>query len=387
MLNVSTFLPSYITFEPLEKIISLLQNRQIAILVDENTKRDCYPILEKILKDNGLSNHLLIEIPLGETNKTLETCTHVWQQLTQNHFDRKAILLNLGGGVIGDMGGFCASTYKRGIDFVQMPTTLLSQVDASVGGKLGIDFNGFKNHIGLFKTPSKVWIHTPFLKTLPKNEMRSGFAEVIKHTLIADKKMWENLLINQNNYLNYFENQSESDENNLIKDEFWDKIVAHSVALKASVTQADPTEKGVRKILNFGHTIGHAIESYFIEKNKKNNKEKVFLHGEAIALGMIAESYFSAYLYTKNYPNQKFISKTDFEGIRNYIHSIFEDTITDFRKIIKQESSLREITEWAKQDKKNAQSRILTCALEEIGKATFDIPISENNILECLRNI
>ncbi|AFM03903.1 3-dehydroquinate synthetase [Bernardetia litoralis DSM 6794] len=375
-------LPSYITFEPLEKIITLFQNRQVAVLVDENTKRDCYPILDKVFENAKLSKPLLIEIPSGETNKTLETCTHIWYELTQNHFDRNSILLNLGGGVIGDMGGFCASTYKRGIDFIQIPTTLLSQVDASVGGKLGIDFNGFKNHIGLFQIPSKVWIHTPFLNTLPQNEIRSGFAEVIKHTLIADKKAWQNLL--QNNILskNNFENQSNVNNQN----DFWDKIVAHSVALKAQITEADPTEKGLRKILNFGHTIGHAIESYFIEENKKDNNTKpVFLHGEAIALGMIAESYFSAFLCKNS--NQKFISPTDFEEIKNYIFIIFKDVIIDFRKIIQDENILQEITKWAKQDKKNAQNIILTCALQEIGKATFDIPISESQILECLRQI
>lgn len=375
-------LPSYITFEPLENIASLLQNRQVAVLVDENTKKNCYPILDAIFESAKLPKPLLIEIPAGEIHKTLETCTHIWYELTQNHFDRKAILLNLGGGVIGDMGGFCAATYKRGIDFIQIPTTLLSQVDASVGGKLGIDFNGFKNHIGLFQIPSKVWIHTPFLKTLPQNEMRSGFAEVIKHTLIADKKAWQNLLeININN----FENQSES----ATKNEFWDKIVAHSVALKAHITESDPMEKGIRKILNFGHTIGHAIESYFIEENKKNTAQPVFLHGEAIALGMIAESYFSAFLCQES--NQKssqtFISESDFEEIKTYISTLFEDSIIEFRKAIQQENVLQNIIKWAKQDKKNAQNTILTCALEEIGKATFDIPISETQILECLKSI
>jgi 3-dehydroquinate synthase len=387
MLNVST-LPSYITFEPLENITSLLQNKQIAVLVDENTKRDCYPILYKIFEKAKLPKPLLIEIPSGETNKTLETCTHIWYELTQNHFDRKAVLLNLGGGVIGDMGGFCASTYKRGIDFIQIPTTLLSQVDASVGGKLGIDFNGFKNHIGLFQTPSKVWIHTPFLKTLPQNEIRSGFAEVIKHALIADKKAWEDILKDndkENNKLNKnnFENQSVVDD----KNKLWDKIVSHSVALKAQVTEADPTEKGLRKILNFGHTIGHAIESYFIEENKKDSQKTVFLHGEAIAIGMVAESYFSAYLCKTLYPNQTFISKTDFKEIRSYIFSVFKDTITEFREAIQEESVANKIIQWAKQDKKNAQNTILTCALEEIGKATFDIPISEKQILECLKQI
>ena len=368
-------LPPYIILKPLESSVSLLQNRQIAVLVDENTKRECYPILEKFFQNNNLSNILLIEIPSGEAHKTLATCTHIWRELTQNHFDRKAILLNLGGGVIGDVGGFCASTYKRGIDFIQIPTTLLSQVDASVGGKLGIDFNGFKNHIGLFKIPSKVWIHTPFLETLPRNEVRSGFAEVIKHCLIADRTAWQKLL--------------EIDKSNLQKQN-WNVIVNHSVALKARITEEDPTEKGLRKILNFGHTIGHAIESYFMEENKKANEKnnnKALLHGEAIALGMIAESYFSAFLYKNQFSNQNFISQSDFEEIKNYISSVFEDTIIYFRKATSTINTLQEIVNRAKQDKKNNQSTILTCALEEIGKAVFDVPISENQILECLKKI
>ena len=372
MSDLSTSLPAYITFEDIEKITSLLQNRQVAVLVDENTKRDCYPILKDSLEKGGVSHLTLIEIQSGEIHKTLETCTHIWQELTQNHFDRKGILLNLGGGVIGDMGGFCASTYKRGIDFIQLPTTLLSQVDASVGGKLGIDFNGLKNHIGLFKTPSKVWIHTPFLKTLPTNEIRSGFAEVIKHTLIADKKAWDKLFeINVNN----FEIQS------------WSGIVSHSVALKAKITEADPTEKGLRKILNFGHTIGHAIESYFIEENKKEHHLPVFLHGEAIALGMIAESYFSAFLCKNKYTDQTFISEKDFKDIKGYISSIFGDTVVTFRKAIEQKNILQNIIAWAKHDKKNAQDTILTCALESVGQALYDIAISEEEILESLLQI
>ena len=149
---------------------------KVAVLVDENTRFHCLPLVHKAIKPSDI-----IEIKSGEEQKTLDTCIQIWKELTDNHFERKSLLVNLGGGVIGDMGGFCAATYKRGIDFINIPTTLLSQVDASVGGKLGIDFLGFKNHIGIFEKPEKVFIDTEFLNTLPERELRSGFAEVIKH--------------------------------------------------------------------------------------------------------------------------------------------------------------------------------------------------------------
>lgn len=171
---------------------------KVAVIVDENTRQHCYPRIETVLPE-----HTLIEIPSGEQNKHLRTCEEIWSHLTDAQFDRHSLVINLGGGVIGDMGGFCAATYKRGIDFVQIPTTLLAQVDASVGGKLGIDFRGFKNHIGVFTQPQQVLIDAHFLKTLPTRELRSGFAEVIKHCLIRDaemfslisKKRWKNKIL------------------------------------------------------------------------------------------------------------------------------------------------------------------------------------------------
>ena len=186
-------------------------------------------------------------------------------------------MINLGGGVIGDMGGFCAATYKRGIRFINIPTTLLAQVDASVGGKLGIDFRGFKNHIGLFTMPEQVLVDVKFLETLPERELRSGFAEVIKHYLISDHSEWEKL-----NSLS-FEKQD------------WKHHVTESVKIKSAVVDRDPIEKGFRKVLNFGHTIGHALETFFL--SRKNSKVKV-LHGEAIAAGMICELYLSEEIFS-----------------------------------------------------------------------------------------
>ena len=224
---------------------------KVAILVDENTKRDC------LFKLPQIENALIIEIKSGEEYKNISTCNFIWEQLTINNFDRNALLINLGGGVIGDIGGFCAATYKRGLKFIHIPTTLLSMVDASVGGKVGIDFKGFKNQIGIFNNPNAVLIYPKFLETLDENELKSGFAEVVKHALILDDSLWLKL------------------KNTPFTDLDWEYIIYTSVQIKNKIVLADPFEKGERKKLNFGHTFGHAIESYYLEKGTPIS------HGEA----------------------------------------------------------------------------------------------------------
>jgi 3-dehydroquinate synthase len=238
---------------------------QVVVLADENTAAHCYPLIVK-----NLPSHQLITLKAGEEQKNLTTCTQVWEALTNHRLDRHSLVLIIGGGVIGDLGGFCAATYKRGVDFVLMPTTLLAQADASVGGKLGIDFMGFKNHLGVFCEPVATLISPAFLKTLPERELRSGFAEVIKHCLIADRPMWDDLRKKD------------------LHQQDWETLLAHSVDFKRGVVATDPKEKGLRKILNFGHTAGHAVESYFLESGNR------IFHGEAIAVGMIAEAHIAA---------------------------------------------------------------------------------------------
>lgn len=254
--NVEQTLPSF-----------LVDNHysQYFILVDENTNQHCLPRIRHL--HSVLQNAPIIAIQSGEQHKNIETTTQIWQQLLQNNADRKALLINLGGGVIGDMGGFAASTYKRGIDFVQIPTTLLSQVDASVGGKLGIDFGEIKNSIGSFTNPKAVFVDTQFLKTLPFRQVRNGFAEIIKHALIADTQYWQQILALDN-----------------LATANWNALVQTSLHIKKQIVEQDPKEQHIRKILNFGHTVGHAIESYSLTKDAKP-----LLHGEAVALGMIAE--------------------------------------------------------------------------------------------------
>ena len=311
----------------------------ITILVDENTKVHCY---DKI-KSHFDFDHRLIEIPSGEINKTLDTCQVVWNQMLNNNCDRKSLMINLGGGVIGDLGGFCASTYMRGIDFIQVPTTLLSQVDASVGGKLGVDLNHIKNIVGVFNNPQMVWVDTSFLSSLPANELRSGYAEVIKHCLIADKVMWNSLKLYASP--------------NDIQD--WSKIVEDSIRIKNNVVTEDPKEQGKRKILNFGHTIGHAIESFLLDTEHK------LLHGEAIAQGMILEAQLS-------WEKSK-LSEADFQEVKSYIELVFgplEKKHIDVQKIISN----------ARKDKKNFAGEIKMASIDEIGSCLYDISISPDEI-------
>jgi len=253
--------------ESLPPLLQQLDFGRLFVLVDENTEEHCLPRLREALQEQSFRT---ITVPAGERHKDIGTCQLIWQQLMQQQASRDALLLNLGGGVIGDMGGFCASTFKRGIRFVQIPTTLLAQVDASVGGKLGIDFMQVKNSIGLFRDPAAVLIDPAFLLTLPAREVRSGFAEVIKHSLIRDAGQWERLL--------QLENLEAAD---------WIGLIPDSVQIKRQIVEEDPLEQGERKALNFGHTIGHALEAQAL------HTDAPLLHGEAVAIGMVCEAYLS----------------------------------------------------------------------------------------------
>ncbi|MCU0467495.1 MAG: 3-dehydroquinate synthase [Arcicella sp.] len=327
--------------ESLSAYLSANQYTKIQVIADEKTARYCYPTIKSILP-----KHNLVKIKSGESEKHLGSCQVIWQAMTNHELDRHSLVINLGGGVIGDMGGFCASTYKRGIDFIQIPTTLLSQVDASVGGKLGIDFQGFKNHIGVFKIPEAVLIDADFLKTLPFSELRSGFAEIIKHCLIMDADKWENIRKKD------FEEQDFQD------------LIAHSVAMKQQVVEADPTEKGLRKILNFGHTLGHAIETYFL-----GNPKLHLLHGEAIAAGMICEAYIS---YKRD-----MIDLQTLANIEEFIFAVYG-------KASIQEADIEPIISLTAQDKKNKGKEIRFSLLEGVGKCTYDIAVSKSEMKKAL---
>ena len=316
--------------------------KKVAILVDENTRKYCLPLVESVLHPTRI-----IEIKSGEEHKTLETCVKIWKDLTDSQFERRSLLVNLGGGVIGDMGGFCAATYKRGIDFINIPTTLLAQVDASIGGKLGIDFLGYKNHIGVFRNPLKVYIDTVFLNTLPEKELRSGFAEIIKHCLIADADYWGTVTSTD------------------FKNQIWKNIVQHSIEVKNRIVEKDPCEKGLRKVLNFGHTIGHAIESHFL-----SNKREKLLHGEAVAAGMICEAYLSA--------EKCGLSVKALQDIENYL-------LRTFGKTSISENEIDTIAERCRQDKKNEKGNIYFSLIKEIGNPLFNVAVEQNDIRKAIQ--
>lgn len=312
----------------------------LAVLVDENTDSDCYPLVKAFLP-----THVIINVKSGEGQKNIDTCVRIWQSMTKHALDRHSCLMILGGGVLGDMGGFCAATYKRGIDFILVPTTLLAQVDASIGGKLGIDFEHFKNHIGVFQQPALTLLYDGFLTTLPEAELRSGFAEIIKHTLISDAEVWKEI------------------ESKDLKDQPFKMLIRHSVEFKARITTEDPKEKGLRKILNAGHTIGHALESFRLAQGKG------ILHGEAIAVGLIAEGYIAEKL--------GMISAKDFASITRFILKVYG-------KVDIANDDLSAIAHLTLQDKKNKNNNIMCVLLDGIGKAKWDCAISLERVTEAL---
>ncbi len=328
---------------PLKDIIAQNKYSKIFVFVDTNTSALCIPIFREFM--DALENFDIIETDPGEENKNIDFCIGIWKTLLDFGADRRCLMINLGGGVITDMGGFIASTYKRGIDFINIPTTLLAQVDASVGGKTGIDIDSVKNMVGTFSLPKAVFIEHTFLTTLSKRELLSGFAEMIKHGLIADKVYYQALKLN--------EYQDVTPAN-----------IYRSVQIKNEVVTEDPLEKGLRKILNFGHTIGHAVESYALI-----NDRKPLTHGEAIAIGMICEAFLSVKYCDLN--------TEELDDICQYILSIYPKyTITakSFTKLIALMQS----------DKKNEDGQIMFSLLKKIGDCAFNCRVTEADILNSL---
>lgn len=303
------------------------------ILVDENTAQHCLPRL--IPQVPLLAEAEIIELESGEQHKNLETCTQVWRVLGELGADRHSLIVNLGGGVISDLGGFVASAFKRGIAFVNVPTTLLAQIDASVGGKTGVDLDHLKNEIGFFASPKALFIYPPFLQTLGRREMMSGFAEALKHGLIADAAYWQALSVL-----------------NLAQGGSWEPVIRRSVEIKNAIVEKDPDEKDLRKTLNFGHTIGHAVESYYLEQ-----ASATLLHGEAVVVGMICEAYLSHRMTKLGADKLDEITAVLFEKYG----SVRLDAMADHR-----------LLELMRHDKKNTKEGINFTLLEDIGKAVIN---------------
>jgi 3-dehydroquinate synthase len=311
----------------------------VFILVDSNTEAQC---LTRFLELCPVVPTAVLKMKEGEAYKNLETCQTLWEQLSEEGADRNSVLINLGGGVVTDLGGFVACAFKRGIAFYNIPTTLLAMVDASVGGKTGIDLGALKNQIGIIREPQAVIIDASWLETLPQNELRSGFAEMLKHGLIAHPAYWEEL-----------KNITTLTPSTL------DQYIEPSVAEKEKVVREDPNERGLRKILNFGHTLGHAIESYFLITPSKTR----LLHGEAIAIGMVLEAYLSTVCTG--------LSKESAREIKSTFGTFFP-------KVALSNEDQKAILALLRHDKKNREGRINFVLLEEIGTPLIDREVPQS---------
>ena len=314
----------------------------VFIIVDDNTKIHCLPILsEKISIEQKFE---ILEISSGEKSKNIQSCIYLWERLSLFSADRNSLIINLGGGMITDLGGFVASTFKRGILFINIPTTLLAMVDASIGGKNGIDFGSAKNQIGTVNLPKMVIIENAFLKTLSKRELTSGFAEMIKHSLIEGKECWEKLKTVQPNSSTEFE-----------------ELIWESMAVKRDIVQLDPLEKNIRKTLNYGHTLGHAIESHFLGQEDR----ETLLHGEAIAIGIILASYISRNLYS--FPKERLME-------------ISKMILSHFSKQKFSESDIKNIIDLLIFDKKNRNGKVLFVLMRDIGKMEINCTVDNDLI-------
>ena len=328
----------------LAEAITECEHDRIFVLVDETTNKLCWALVKDYL---CLKDAQTIVIGATDRRKNLDTLVHVWESLQQGKATRHSLLINLGGGMVTDLGGFAASTYKRGINFINVPTTLLAMVDASVGGKTGINFGGFKNEIGVFNDAEFVLLDTNWLRTLDEENIRSGYAEMLKHGLIADETMWAEL-INFN-----------IAQPNLHQLAF---MLDKSVRIKERIVTEDPHEKGIRKALNLGHTFGHAFESWAM-------KRQPVLHGYAVAFGLIAELYLAT--TQTDFPTERMHQTVNF--IRSYYGSL-PITCNDYPELI----------ELMHHDKKNRGNEINVTLLGGIGDIRIDQTITEEDIKEAL---
>jgi len=331
-------------YKKLAEFLSENSYSSIFILVDNNTHELCYPrFIQNLATETRIE---VIEIEAGEIHKNLETCIGIWNAMTELGADRKSLMITVGGGVITDMGGFVSSAFKRGIDFINIPTTLLSMVDASVGGKTGVDLGVLKNQIGFFANPQMVIVDPEYLQTLSDREIRSGTAEILKYGLTYDVHLFNE--IKDNSDLNIVD------------------LIHRSIEIKNEVVIEDPKEAGLRKILNYGHTLGHAIESYFLETESKEN----LTHGEAIAIGMVCESYMSAKLL--GFPF-------------DVVDQIKETVLKIYGKIEILESDFDAITALLKHDKKNVGGNVNFVLLNKLEDFKLDCKVPIDIVIDSMK--
>ena len=336
-----------ISFEGLgafNTVVNLDTYSQIFILCDQNTDLHCLPILDPILKGRVAKK---IIIPAGEKFKTLDTCQAVWNFLLLHGADRHSLLINLGGGVVGDLGGFCASTYMRGMSYVQLPTTLLAQVDASVGGKTGVDFLRYKNIIGVFGQADATIIDSVFLKTLPMREFDSGMVEVLKHALIADQQAWTLLKESQ---------KKDLDVASLVKE---------SVAIKQNIVEKDPFESGQRKALNFGHTVGHALENHALSQHVD------IRHGEAVAFGILVAAHLSM----------------EYTGLSSSAMDEIMRVVAPYMTYVPEKDDADMLIQLLRSDKKHVGTDLRFTLLSQIGHVEVDQTVKEASIKNSILQI
>ena len=330
--------------EALTAAVAECEHDRTFLLVDETTERCCLPLVSDMSCIRGART---IVIGATDTHKTLDSLSHVWEALGEGGATRHSLLINIGGGMVTDLGGFAASTFKRGINYINIPTTLLAMVDASVGGKTGINFRGLKNEIGVFSNASTVILDTTFLKTLDAENICSGYAEMLKHGLISNKKMWAELI-------NF--DLAQPDLQQL------QTMVADSVAVKQRIVTEDPLEQGIRKALNLGHTVGHAFESFAL-------KHSPILHGYAVAYGLISELYLST--VKTGFPSDKMHQTVSF--IKEH-YGKMAITCDDYPTLL----------ELMTHDKKNVAGTINFTLLGGIGDIRINQTATKEDIYEAL---
>ncbi|MCB9184233.1 MAG: 3-dehydroquinate synthase [Flavobacteriales bacterium] len=317
------------------------------VLGDENTLRHCLP--ELLAQVPRLRDAETIGVAPGEGSKSLPVCQDIWMHLTARAADREAILITLGGGVVTDLGGFIAGTFKRGVRCVHVPTSLMGMVDAAIGGKSGIDLGGVKNNVGVFHDPLAVHVHVPFLKSLGKRELLNGVAEMVKHGLVRDAAHWEAI------------QQAPLHDLDALA-----PLVERSATIKAEVVREDPRERGTRKALNFGHTIGHGIEAYSWEAG-----QRALLHGEAVAIGMVCEAWLSWRL--------GLLDRESNDRITAYLLELY-------KPFVLQGDEDHRIIELMRNDKKNSAGQFRFTLLTGIGAARVDVPITAAQVQEALEH-
>lgn len=330
------------SWNALENILRKLNPSSVFILTDVNTKKNCLGHL--LTNVSFKTTPQILTIPSGEVYKTISSCVELWNQLSERGADRNSLLINLGGGVVTDLGGFVATSFKRGIEFVNIPTSMLAMVDASIGGKNGVDLGILKNQIGSIREPKCVIVDTQFLKTLPTRQITSGYAEILKHGLIHSEAYWN--LASQFDMGNH---------------QATDALIWGSIVIKNQVITEDPNENGLRKTLNYGHTLGHAIESYLLSHVSK----KPLFHGEAIAIGMILATYISSEMF--GFPKAKLTEVT---------HVI----LGHFQKITFSKRDIEEIIKLLFYDKKNSGGKIYFVLLSNFGQHEINKEVSDDLI-------